>query len=100
MVHGEDIETDTDDVLLLVLIFRTSLCGILLLLNLFWLLDLLLQYLRDMILIFSDDFPISEDKLLVGEIWIIDMDDLLPTNTAGDAAPGARWIAEEEDKCQ
>ena len=33
------------------------------------------------IFVFLDDFPISEDKLLVREIWIIDMDELLVTNT-------------------
>ena len=50
-------------------------------------------------IVFSCDFPISEDKLLVGMIWIIDMDDLLATNTAG-AAATAGGGTEEEDECQ
>ena len=62
-------------------------------------LDILFFLQLNSILIFSDDFPISENKLLVGEIWIIDMDDLLTTNTAGAAAP-AGGSTEEVDECQ
>lgn len=51
------------------------------------------------ILIFSDDFPISENKLLVGKIWIIDMDDLLTTITEG-AAAATGGSKEDVDECQ
>ena len=51
------------------------------------------------IFVFPDDFPIPEDKLLVREIWIIDMGELLATNTAG-AATAAGWSTGEVDKRQ
>ena len=51
------------------------------------------------IFVFPDDFPIPEDKLLVREIWIIDMDELLVTNTAGATAAAGRSRV-EVDKSQ
>ena len=51
------------------------------------------------IFVFPDDFPILEDKLLVREIWIIYVDELLPSNTAG-AAAAAGWSTEEIDEGQ